>query len=419
MAQQDSNWYRLDNVARIYPAASSLTATCVFRLSARMIEPVSEEILDKAVQRALSEVPAFQVRLRKGVFWYYFELNNGVPRVKEESNYPCRRIDRNTNNGFLFDVTYKGRYIHTEYFHALCDGTGALDFFRRVVTHYSMLAYPGAPRVTLKQGDSLPASQEDGSARIIEEGAAGKGEKLVKQRAYKPSSTLTQNGELKIIKGIMPTALLKEKSKAMGVTITALLCGVLAYSYWRENFRYEPVKRPITVCIPVNLRKFFPSSTLRNFFTSAVSQIHCFGKELTVEEAIRETAENLAKELNSETLYQRVLYPVKKQENLALRFVPLFIKNAVLKFLYNNGEQGYTVAFSNLGVITMPEGISQYVERVEFILSPTMVTRCKVGFCSLGDTSVVSFCSNSENTEVQRRFFLTLKELGIDAVLSK
>ena len=60
---------------------------------------------------------------------------------------------------------------------------------------------------------------------------------------------------------------LKEESKRQGATITQYLTAVLIYSIYQENYLKAKGKRPVKVCIPVNLKKYFPSKTMSNFFS--------------------------------------------------------------------------------------------------------------------------------------------------------
>ena len=66
-----------------------------------------------------------------GVFWYYFEENGkSAPKVREESNFPCRYIQQNQNHSYMFRVTYYKYRINLEVFHVLTDGMGGINFLK-------------------------------------------------------------------------------------------------------------------------------------------------------------------------------------------------------------------------------------------------------------------------------------------------
>ena len=80
-----NNWRRLDNSAKIFPIASSKKYSSVFRLSAVLKEKIEPKILKEAVNRVLKNLNSFKVKLKKGVFWYYFEENNKEIIIKYAS----------------------------------------------------------------------------------------------------------------------------------------------------------------------------------------------------------------------------------------------------------------------------------------------------------------------------------------------
>ncbi|MGI6238443.1 MAG: hypothetical protein ACOYI5_02320, partial [Christensenellales bacterium] len=73
-------WIKLDNAAKIYPPARTRDWTAMFRLSITLTEPIDPVALAEAQNAALKRIPTFAYRLRRGVFWYYFEHMDGAPQ---------------------------------------------------------------------------------------------------------------------------------------------------------------------------------------------------------------------------------------------------------------------------------------------------------------------------------------------------
>ena len=138
---KENNWRRLDNSAKIFPIASSKKYSSVFRLSAVLKEKIAPNILKKAVNLALKNLSSFKVKLKKGFFWYYFEDNNKEVIIEKEKDYPCKYIDPNTNNDYLFKVTYWENKINLDIFHSLTDGNSGMIFLREIVYTYIELAH--------------------------------------------------------------------------------------------------------------------------------------------------------------------------------------------------------------------------------------------------------------------------------------
>lgn len=418
MADAEYNWYKLDNAAKLFPAVSTGTATNVFRFTIRMTETVLPSALEEAVIAALDDTPSFKVRLRKGLFWYYFEYNPNAPKVEEESEYPCRKFEKTTNGSYLFRTTYYGKFINVEFFHALCDGTGALAFLTKIITHYLLIVHSelSLPDVWC-EGISGFAQTEDSFARMTQKSDI-KPQNVLRARAYNISATLTQEGEIRVYKGIMSVNQVKAFAKSRGATITEAMAGLLIYSLYKEGFVYSPVDRPIDICIPVNLRKFFPSETMRNFFTTVGIGVNFCKQAYTLDEVIAQVHESMRRELDMELLYPKILYCVEAQRNIFLRFVPLFLKNIALRMTYSKGERGFSSVISNVGEFKLPKELEGFVERFELLLSPTLQSRYKCGLSSCGDTLVFTFTTNAENAEIPRRFYTTLAKNGVDVTIS-
>lgn len=77
-------WMRLDNAAKIYPAAKRRNWTNYFRLSATLTEEVDLNVLRAALDVTVRRFPSIAVRLRRGVFWYYLEEITKAPAIEED-----------------------------------------------------------------------------------------------------------------------------------------------------------------------------------------------------------------------------------------------------------------------------------------------------------------------------------------------
>ena len=90
--------------------------------------------------RIVQDVYKRQV-MRKGFFWYYLEKSDLKPKVKEEVDPPCLNLYIRDRKTLLFQVVYYKNRINFEVFHALTDGTGAIQFLKELVKNYLILRY--------------------------------------------------------------------------------------------------------------------------------------------------------------------------------------------------------------------------------------------------------------------------------------
>ena len=74
-AQREIRWDRLDNTAHLFPVIAGESMSNVYRISVTLTELVDRELLQQALDMVLPKFDGFNLRLRQGVFWYYFEEN--------------------------------------------------------------------------------------------------------------------------------------------------------------------------------------------------------------------------------------------------------------------------------------------------------------------------------------------------------
>ena len=114
-------WMKLDNAALIYPATMNRNWTALFRISATLTEPIDEDILDVAQKRTLRRLPWFAYKLKRGLFWFYLEHSDDLPKIEKDVANPCVRMRINENEGFCMRVRYYQNRIAVEFFHVLTD----------------------------------------------------------------------------------------------------------------------------------------------------------------------------------------------------------------------------------------------------------------------------------------------------------
>ena len=70
---RDLRWDKLDNTAHLFPVIAGEQMSNVYRISVTLTELIVPELLQKALDIVLPKFDGFNVRLRCGIFWYYFE----------------------------------------------------------------------------------------------------------------------------------------------------------------------------------------------------------------------------------------------------------------------------------------------------------------------------------------------------------
>ena len=191
MAKKNSppDWLKLDNAAKIYPAAKTRFWTAVFRLSITLDEKIDPAILQKALNSTIERVPFFNYRLRSGFFWYYLDKQKNIPSVQMDVRNPCSRMLRKSEDHSLFRIRYYENRIALEVFHSLTDGTGAIHFLATLAAEYLQLSKRiyVEPKGFVLDTKSLPKKEEweDSFSVYARHGARSRSE----EKAYSISGT--------------------------------------------------------------------------------------------------------------------------------------------------------------------------------------------------------------------------------------
>jgi len=410
-------WIKLDNAALIYPATMNRNWTALFRLSATLREPIDEDILEVAQKRTLRRLPWFSYKLKRGLFWFYLERSDEMPKIEQDVGNPCVRIRLKDSDGFCMRVRYYQNRIAVEFFHVLTDGTGGLIFLQTLVAEYLRLRY-GAD---IPRGDRVLDCAEPPRPEEAEDSFASNSGAITQTRsetkAFHIKGTDERGGFVHIITGSMDAEAVRQKAREKGVTVTEYLTAVLILSVdaiQRKSTAHVHRLKPVKICVPINLRNVFPSKTLRNFANYVNPGIDPRLGVYTFDETLNIVHHFMAMEVTKKLLNVKITTNVRTEQNRLLRLMPLFIKNAAMKYVYSQvGDAISTTTLSNLGVAKLPEEMTQYVRRMDFILGPLADNRVCAAALTYNGRLRINFTRTIEEPLLEREFFTRLVKLGV------
>ena len=412
-AYREIRWDRLDNTAHLFPVIAGENMSNVYRISVTLTELVQPDVLQQALNIVLPKMDGFNLRLRMGVFWYYFEENGKpAPKVREESNFPCRYIQQNQNHSYMFRVTYYKYRINLEVFHVLTDGMGGINFLKELTYQYLRLAHP---ELKEKVGDSLNSgtslNREDSFLKNYKKSSA-KGYQT--KKAYLLKGEHLGPGEFGVMHGYMQIPQLKEVCHRYGCSINEYLVSVYIWSVYTECMKGMPSTSPIRVAVPVNLRPYFNSITTKNFFVMVSAEFRPQKNTYTFEEVLAIIQESLHKQINKEHLEDLFSYSVSNQMNKLMRPVPLFLKNIAMRIVYSKSAVANTTTITNIGNIKIDELYQPYIEMFHSFIAMSKGQYLKGTICSYQDTLVFTFSSIFAEATVQKAFFRKIAEDGVE-----
>ena len=410
-------WMRLDNAAKIYPAAKRRNWNNFFRLSATLTEPVDTEVLCRALDVTVRRFPSIAVRLRRGAFWYYLEEIPKAPAIQPEKSCPLDHVPFHEVRQCAFRVLVYHERIAVEFFHALTDGTGALIFLKSLLAEY----------LSQKYGLAIPAEKgvlgrlEEPSAEEVEDSFARyAGDVKLSRRestAYHLSGTPEPDGYKDLVTMMIPAEKLRDCAKGFGISVTELLCAAMMQAILDIQAKDVPrraARKPVKVLLPVNLRTLFPSATLRNFASYITPEIDPRMGDCSFEELCQLVHHKMGMENNRRTMRAKFAANVASERSPVLRVMPLFIKNIAMKAVFDMvGECKSCLCLSNLGRVELPEVMTPYVTRMDFIIGVQARAPHNCGVITWNGTAYINCIRNIREPALELAFYRVLHRLGL------
>ncbi|MEN6364654.1 MAG: hypothetical protein ABFC75_08260 [Rectinema sp.] len=421
-ADERGIWYILDNAGTIMPAMSDSVATSLFRLEVRLDHEVDRAILDTALTSTASRYRYFDVQLHRGFFWYYLEPCRRPIRSEDDKGDPSQGMDINRSGTRMFRIRVSGDRIAGEFSHALADGSGGVSFMKSLVTEYFRLR--GVPAgASLDEGEfadiHAPGSQifqdeyEDGYRRYF----PGKlpHPKPGEVAWHLPCKRLPA-GKYRATGAMLPLQAILAESKRRGVSLTELLAAVYMdclQELWLAQ-PTPPKHHLISLEIPVNMRKFFPSRTNRNFSLFVlVTQDMRLGRR-SFDEILHRAHHQLRMENDSRSISMQIARNVGSASNMSVRLVPLVVKDFFARILFRvYGDNTLSGFISNLGQIRMPPGPAEHVRSWGLIPAPSKSTFTNASMLSWKDNLYLHFGSLARSRDLERLFYTRLRKLGL------
>ena len=385
---RDRLWLRLDNAAKIYPAALNRNWSNLFRLSATMRDEVDTDILKVALGVTVRRFPSVSVRLSYGAFWYYLQELSSPPEIRDEFGHPIENMKFADIRKCAFRVLVYGRRIAVEFFHSITDGTGGMIFFKSLLAEYAERKYgekiPSLCGILDRREEVREGELEDSFLKYAGDVPMSRKE----ADAYHVRGTKESDGFVHALSFVADVEDIKVLAKARGVSVTVLLCAVLMQALMdiqNKEVKNRRRRKPIKVLLPVNLRNIFPSNTLRNFALYITPEIDPRMGDYTFDDICKAVHHQMGAELTANRMRARITTNVNDEKSFIIKIMPLFIKNAVMKGVFNAvGERKSCLTMSNLGVVELPEELSKHIERFDFTLNVPASTPNNCGVISFG-----------------------------------
>ncbi len=354
--------------------------------------------------------------MQKGLFWRYLEPNDRPgPYVQPDISNPCMPMRFSSNNRYLIRIYYYEKRISLEVFHSLSDGAGGMHLLKTLTAVYLRLGGHDIPNTHgVLDIDETPDPEEMADAYMKYATSSRKNPRTL-EKAYLMKGTREPFYTLNIICGVMPVDVLLKKARSYRVSLTEYLNAVLLHALleYQKQERHH-LNRPVRIAMPVNLRQFYPSKTLRNFITMVYPSIDPRFGDYTFEEIVHYVHHDMRYHITPKLLQADITTNAATQRNPLIRVVPLFIKDFTVRSFYRRVQDRQSSAgLTNLGVIPVPPEMEPLIDRFDALMGQPYSNRTNCAIVSFGNTLTINFASSIRETDVENLFFRKLVQEGI------
>lgn len=406
--------YPLDNSAIIHLAAIKNRHTNSFRIAITLTEDINPCVLQSALDRLIPRFPTIAAGIQEGFFRHTVVPVQAPPKIISELECLAYMTKREIKH-CAFRILYREKQIAGEFFHSLTDGYGGIVFMKSLLAEYLYqlhnISFSFDPMVLSLS--ELPQSEE--LADDYYTYAGNNKAAFNHRRVYQLPGVPLSDSKIHTTTRIFDTQELLDTAHYYDVSLTTLLTAVMATSIAEIQQKHSATGRcekAIQIMIPVNLRKLFPSKTLRNFSLYVLPCVEAHENALCFESILDLIHRQLNDQITKEKMSAIMAAHTKLEQSFIIRVIPWALKGFILRIAQHFfGEQNSCISLSNLGEISLPKEMEQYVEQIDVVLTPRIKSLYNCGIVSYGGKCTINFSRLCAEPELEDCFFGNLSRL--------
>ncbi len=412
-------YFEVDNAAQIFVAINSLKETTMSRIALTIDKPVDREKLKAALADVIKRFPYFQVYLHKRFFKYIFKRTRDIPPVEEDSRWTNRYVELEKNR-FPFRIKIKNSTIAVELSHIISDGYGTLVLLLSLTARYFELngiSIEDSPLIRRPEGHIEEEEWKCGFRQTFP--LKGPPQKI-QTPAYIPSGEMIPVEKYYSTRIIMDLNEVRTISRNMNVTLNVYLSAV--YTAAIQEIFIEDIKEgktrsdlPLRIQIPVNLRKYYPTKTMRNFSYIYSPVFYVKETPFTFKEIVTLIADDIRHERHSRSIEHQISRNLRAENNFFFRILPRPVKKILFKIFYHIfARRLFSGVLTNLGDIELPPAMAQHVVSFDILPCNSPVPGRNTAVFSYKGKLEINIGSSVNDLRLENKIDALLTELGIE-----
>ena len=411
MAKKTDINFPLDISAILHMGTKLENYSNMFRQDIVLTEEVDPEILQQAVNNLAARFPTIIAGIHSGFFAHSIIPSEEVPKVMPDDRFMAVMSDEEIEECAI-RIKYRGRRIAFECFHSISDGYGGFVFLHSLAAEYIHLKHG----VSFTASDTLFLPEDPVRAEEVSDDylryAKRTGWFADRVKAYRMVKDTGDDPLIHHCTDAVDTELLLSVARRYGVSMTAFLVAVQIYTIFQfqKEDTEENRKSTVRIMVPVDLRRVFPSISVRNFLLYVMPGVK-LEYDLTFPELVAEVATQMKELSTPKELLVIMSMNANLQRYWISKAIPLWIKEKIMRFGYSLfGEVSSTMTLSNLGVSMVPDELAPYIESEQSFLTPRLLSGTNCCVNSYGDKTYINATWRGEDTAFEDRFFANLRE---------
>ena len=394
----------LDDQAKIFSLSYNKKDTSIFRITVTLTKNIEEKYLSQALERTLKTFKDYKVKLSKNLFWNYLEENTSKLIIHNKIDYKFKKINTKENNEYLFKISYQNNILVVDFFHLLTDGISAKLFIQELLYNYLRLKDH-----KLKPQEKIKINSENS---YIKNYTKKHNKAYIPPQSYKLKGKYISNNNISFNDFYIDLEELKELAQEKECNLSTLIISLIVYSLYETNYKKYKDKKPINICLPINLRNYFGSNTTTNFVSHAMLSI-LPQKINSLDNTINLVKKEYTNKINENKIKDTFESNGKFINNKIINYIPLFIKRPIVILGSLFVKSQFTITYSNLGITNLKEEYTKYIDKISFKLIPDWRERIRCGISTYQGTLNISFGSNLLDTNIEKKFSELLDENNI------
>ena len=184
------------------------------------------------------------------------------------------------------------------------------------------------------------------------------------------------------------------------------------------NKEHKKKNKEVKISIPVNLRNYYKSNTMRNFSSYVNVGIDTIYGNYSLEEIIKIVKNTLELNLTEKMLNAKISANVKIAKNYFIRLLPMFIKKHIMSFTEKMmGDRYCSNTLSNLGNIVLPKEVEKYVLEMGIAIGKSRGKPASSAMVGYNGNLYITITRKIKEAEFERILFTTLVEMGVPVLI--